>query len=127
MASELRVNTLKDAAGSNEVATSTVAQGSAKAYVNINGLGTIAIRSSSNAASITDNGTGNYTVTFTSAMNNAEYGANVTGATGDTASVAIGGRYTTSTASACNFSNAVAGVGGTDVSYTHVCINGDLA
>ena len=127
MASELRVNTLKDASGNNSVATSVVAEGSAKAFVNINGTGTIAIRSSSNAASITDNGTGNYTVTFTNAMNNAEYGANVTGATGDTASVAIGGRYTTSTASACNFSNAVAGVGGTDVSYTHVCINGDLA
>ena len=96
MASELRVNTLKDASGNNSVATSTVAQGSAKAFVNINGTGTIAIRSSSNAASITDNGTGNYTVTFTNAMNNAEYGANVTGATGDTLSVAIGGRYTTS-------------------------------
>ena len=127
MASELRVNTLKDAAGNNSIGMSTVAEGSAKAFVNINGTGTIAIRSSSNAASITDNGTGNYTVTFTNAMNNAEYGANVTGATGDTQSVAIGGRYTTSTASACNFSNAVAGVGGTDVSYTHVCINGDLA
>jgi hypothetical protein len=107
--------------------TSYVVDGSAKAWVNINGTGTIAIRSSSNAASISDNGTGNYTVTFTNAMNDAEYGANVTGATGDTNSVAIGGRYTTSTASACNFSNAVAGVGGTDVSYTHVCINGDLA
>ena len=109
------------------IATNYVVDGSAKAYVNINGTGTIAIRSSSNAASITDNGTGNYTVTFTSAMNNAEYGANVTGATGDTSSVAIGGRYTTSTASACNFSNVIGGVGVTDVSYTHVCINGDLA
>ena len=127
MASELRVNTLKDAAGNNSIGLSYVAEGIAKAYVNINGTGTIAIRSSSNAASITDNGTGNYTVTFTSAMNNAEYGANVTGATGDTSSVAIGGRYTTSTASACNFSNAISGIGSVDVVYTHVCINGDLA
>ena len=113
--------------GTTSVPSTYVVNGSAKAWVNINGTGTIAIRSSSNAASITDNGTGNYTVTFTSAMNNAEYGANVTGATGDTSSVAIGGRYTTSTASACNFSNAIGGIGGVDVAYTHVCINGDLA
>jgi hypothetical protein len=127
MASELRVTTIANNAGSESVNTTYVVNNIPKAYVNINGTGTIAIRSSNNAASITDNGTGNYTVTFTSAMNDAEYGANVTGATGDTNSVAIGGRYTTSTASACNFSNAVAGVGGSDVSYTHVCINGDLA
>ena len=37
MASELRVNTLKDAAGNNSVATSVVASGSAKAWVNFNG------------------------------------------------------------------------------------------
>ena len=135
MASILKVDTITGVTTAGSIAitgegnstTTNLQQGLAKAFVNINGTGTIAIRSSSNAASITDNGTGNYTVTFTNAMNNAEYGANVTGATGDTASVAIGGRYTTSTASACNFSNAVAGVGGTDVSYTHVCINGDLA
>ena len=43
MASELRVNTLKDAAGNNSIATSFVANGSAKAWVNFNGTGTIAI------------------------------------------------------------------------------------
>ena len=127
MASILRVDTLTDASSNNSTAMSTINQGTAKAYVNINGTGTIAIRLSSNSASIVDNGVGNYTVNFTNDMSNAEYGANVTGATGDTASVAIGGRYTTSTASACNFSNAVGGSGAVDVSYTHVSINGDLA
>jgi hypothetical protein len=126
MAGKIIADTLEHSTAGS-IATNYVVNNIPKAYVNINGTGTIAIRSSNNAASITDNGTGNYTVTFTSAMDDAEYGANVTGATGDTASVAIGGRYTTSTASACNFSNAVAGVGGFDVSYTHVCINGDLA
>ena len=33
MASELRVNTLKDASGNNSIATSFVANGSAKAWV----------------------------------------------------------------------------------------------
>ena len=46
MASELRVNTLKDASGNNSIATSFVAQGSAKAWVNFNGTGTIAARDS---------------------------------------------------------------------------------
>jgi hypothetical protein len=36
------------------------------AWVNFNGTGTVAIRDSFNVSSITDNGTGDYTVTFTS-------------------------------------------------------------
>ena len=42
MASELRVNTLKDASGNNSVATSTVAQGSAKGWIDFNGTATFA-------------------------------------------------------------------------------------
>ena len=41
--------------------------GSAKAWVNFNGSGTVAIRGSYNVSSITDNGTGNYTVNFATA------------------------------------------------------------
>ena len=73
MASELRVNTLKDASGNNSIATSTVAQGSAKAWVNFNGTGTVAIRDNLNVGSITDNGTGNYTINFTSNMANTNF------------------------------------------------------
>ena len=73
MASELRVNTLKDASGNNSVATSTVAQGSAKSWVNFNGTGTIAARDSFNFSSLTDNGTGTYAVTITNAMANNDF------------------------------------------------------
>jgi len=73
MASELRVNTLKDAAGNNSIATSFVANGSAKAWINFNGTGTVAIVDSFNIASITDNATGDYTNTLTSAMVNDDY------------------------------------------------------
>jgi hypothetical protein len=52
--------------------------GSAKAWVNFNGTGTVAIRASYNVSSITDNGTGRYTVNFTNALANANYGASVT-------------------------------------------------
>jgi hypothetical protein len=53
--------------GSNE------ASGLCKAWVNFNGTGTVAIRASYNVSSITDNGVGDYTVNFTTAMAGANY------------------------------------------------------
>lgn len=47
--------------------------GIAKAWVNFNGTGTVAIRASYNVSSITDNGTGNYTVNLTTAMSSSNY------------------------------------------------------
>ena len=44
-----------------------------KAWVNFNGTGTVAIRASYNVSSITDNGTGDYTVNFTTALADANY------------------------------------------------------
>ena len=73
MASELRVNTLKDASGNNSIATSFVANGSAKAWVNFDGTGTIAARDSLNNASLTDNGTGDYSVGYTNSFANDDY------------------------------------------------------
>ena len=56
----------------------------ARAWVNFNGTGTVAIRASGNVSSITDNGNGNYTVNFTNAMPDANYAVVVTA--GDTSS-----------------------------------------
>lgn len=44
-----------------------------RAWVNFNGTGTVAIRASGNVSSITDNGTGDYTVNFTTAMPDGNY------------------------------------------------------
>lgn len=49
-----------------------------RAWVNFNGTGTVAIRASGNVSSITDNGTGDYTVNFTTAMPDADYAIQVT-------------------------------------------------
>ena len=57
----------------------------AKAWVNFNGTSTVAIRSSYNVSSITDNGTGDYSVVFSTAMSDANYSANITA--GDKANV----------------------------------------
>ena len=50
-----------------------------RAWVNFNGTGTVAIRAQFNVSSITDNGTGLYTLNFTTAMPDANY--MVTGST----------------------------------------------
>lgn len=73
--STAKFDTLQNVAGTKSVPVSTVVDGSAKAWVNFNGTGTVAIRASFNVSSITDNGTGDYTVNFTNAMTDATYGA----------------------------------------------------
>lgn len=62
--STLRVNTLQDATGSNQPAMA----GAAKAWVNFDGTGTVAIREQFNVSSITDIGTGQYQVNLTNPM-----------------------------------------------------------
>lgn len=61
--------------GTVSTSSDNVIQGSAKAWVSFNGEGTVAIRSSYNVSSITDNGTGVYTVNFTNALADANYAA----------------------------------------------------
>ena len=55
------------------VDTQFVVNGSAKAWVNFNGTGTIAARDSLNHSGLTDNGTGDYTASYTNSMGNANY------------------------------------------------------
>ena len=71
--SEIRVTTLKDTSGGNSSSTADIFSGRAKAWVNFNGQGTVAIRANFNVNSITDNGTGYYTVNFTSSLSDTNY------------------------------------------------------
>lgn len=69
MASELRVNTLKDASGNNSVATSTVAGGSAKSHITFDSeTGSVSTKVSLNASSLTDNAEGDFTHNLSSAF-----------------------------------------------------------
>jgi hypothetical protein len=70
-----KVTAIADSAGSNSSTPAAIANGTAKAWVNFNGTGTVAIRASYNVSSITDNGTGDYTVNFTTALADANYAA----------------------------------------------------
>lgn len=71
------------------------------AWVNFNGSGVVAIRDSFNVSSITDNGTGNYLVNFTTAMENSNYSTTATGRRSSAGNALIatlktGGTYSTS-------------------------------
>ena len=68
--STLKADTIQSTGGGAATLTNQTA---AKAWVNFNGTSTVAIRASNNVASITDNGTGDYTANFTSAITDANY------------------------------------------------------
>jgi hypothetical protein len=67
--STIRVDNFGPSAGG----TTYSARGIAKAWVNFDGTGTIASRDSENVSSLTDNGTGDYSVNFTNAFDAADY------------------------------------------------------
>ena len=80
--SEIKVDKLtgKAAAGNVTVTDGSVTMklqdGLAKAWANFDGdAGTVAARNSLNISGFTDNGTGDYTVSFTSSMSAADYSA----------------------------------------------------
>ncbi len=75
--STIKATTLSNLAGSQTVPVDTVAQGSAKAWVNFNGTGTVAIRRAFNVSSITDLGVGVYRANFTAAMPDSSYAVNL--------------------------------------------------
>ena len=71
--STLKVTTIQDTSGGNASTSEQINQGRAKAWISFDGEGTIAINDSFNISSIADNATGEYTVTLSTAMSNANY------------------------------------------------------
>jgi hypothetical protein len=81
MASILKVDEMQGVTSAGDItitseggaATMQLQQGVAKAWANVDGTGTVAIDDSFNSASLTDRGTGQYTITYTNSMNNSVY------------------------------------------------------
>ena len=68
------MSTLKvDSIGKTSGSTQDTMAGLAKAWFRVNGTGTPAFTDNFNGSSVTDNGTGDYTVTVTNNMSNANY------------------------------------------------------
>ena len=119
----------------NGVASLTTASGSApsysaRAWVNFNGTGTIAIRASGNVSSLTDNGVGDYTVNFTTAMADINYSVNTTCSSNGTNNFigttvftnASTGANVAPTTSAARINTGVYGVGTFDPTYINVSV-----
>jgi hypothetical protein len=93
-----------------------------RAWVNFDGTSTVAIRASGNVSSITDNGTGDYTVNFTTAMPDVNYAAVVTGNLLYTYNMQINGPAVVApTTSAFRFITS-AGSTAYDIDYNNVAI-----
>ena len=135
MASQLKVDTITGVATAGSIAvtgegnstTTNLQQGLCKAWINFNGTGTIATRDSFNVASITDGGTGLYTVTITNDFNNDDY--STAGAAGEeddsggNRSLGLRARA----AGSQNLRGFRDGVSADDMAEMHIHIMGDLA
>ncbi len=75
--------------GTTTVGTGFVVNGSAKAWVNFNGTGTIVARDSLNLDSLVDNGTGTYTVNFASHFGDGDYSYAGTGRDGGSTAACV--------------------------------------
>jgi hypothetical protein len=132
--STLRLTTISNQDGSATVPSQTVISGSAKAWVNFNGTGTVAIRRSFNVSSITDIGSGDYIVNFATAMPDTTYAALGTWSTTDTSwnnafnsAMVIGGTYSggaytayysTTQVGVCNYAGATF----TDIEQVNIAV-----
>ena len=107
--------------------TQYVVNGSAKAWINFNGTGTIAIRNSLNTSSITDQSTGSYRTVFSNNMSATDYCANLSG--GDPGARYYGDIVSNSeiltTGYRCYYANTSATPNDMDIATTNV--HGDLA
>jgi hemolysin activation/secretion protein len=132
MTSIIKVDTIQNKAGSTSLAANKLPDmlsGSAKAWVSLNGTGTIALRDSFNIASIADEGTGDYTVNFSSNMSSTNYSGEANRSSNGNSNpnyvvylhelhIAVGSHRVKT--------NGATG-GAVDSSHIFSCIHGDLA
>lgn len=124
MASELRVNTLKDASGNNSVAMQYVAEGTAKVWANVGQI-IFSVHDSLNISSAVDSATGNITHNISSAMGNNRYAVvgYYTPANNNSGSDNFSINMTTTAYETRHFENGTQ----YDVNYRGSTIQGDLA
>jgi hypothetical protein len=99
--------------------------------VNFNGTSTVAIRASGNVSSITDNGTGDYTVNFTTAMADINYSvvsqvSNTDSGTGLMVTInsnGVGPTYTTAPTTTATRMLSFARATGTNTDAPYICVS----
>ena len=136
MASILKVDAMQGVTSAGDItitseggaATQSLQQGLAKAWIKFNGQGTIATADSNGVTSIADNGTGQYTVTFSNTFGNANY--NFVGATsgdGTNGAAMYKDNGVTATTTAIRIRTKL--LGNQDQDRSEICVSffGDLA
>ena len=133
--SNIRATTISDETGNGPIALTK--QHAAKAWVNFNGGGTIAVRESLSVSSLTDHNTGQYSINFANSMANANYSLpaqasyDITGSTPTNytaLTVKQGSGQSTTSACRVNTSYATTAGGGLrDMDVICLSIFGDLA
>ena len=130
MASELRVNTLKDASGNNSIGMSYVAEGTAKVVCTCQPSATI--RTSFNVTSTADSETGKFQVNFTSAMSGTEFtptGSNIGDSTTSLRTTGLVSALNANTTTKIDFATVETegSIGYTDWTHVNTVVHGDLA
>jgi len=128
MAGKIIADTLETGAGA-DIATSYVVNGSAKAWANYD-ANPAGFRDSFNSASLTDNGTGDFTTAFTNSMSNDDYAFTSSSSDGNSSGTNYNldaHTFTTSSVRADSFYNNASSCGQQDNDLNHLAIHGDLA
>ena len=133
MASELKVDKFTgvttagsiDVTGEGNSTTTNLQQGLAKYWVDFNGSSTVATRDSFNHSSLSDDGTGIYTISYSNSFSNANYCA-VCGQDNNAGSIAVP-RENTDLGTGSTVVRTTNGSSGSDQTYIHVALLGDLA
>ena len=110
-------------------ATMQLQQSLAKAWANYE-ANPAGFRDSFNSASLTDNGTGDFTTAFTNAMSNDDYAFISSSSDGNSSGTNFSldaHTFTTSSVRADSFFNNASSCGQQDNNFNHLAIHGDLA
>ena len=112
-----------DTGTERSIDTSYLLNGSAKAWAILDGTGTVGLTNSFNCSTITDNGTGDYTVTYTNNFDGANHSSTMTVGDGSIGARCNGGR----TASTVNYQCLSTSFGTQDDDFLSLTCHGDLA
>ena len=118
--STIKVDTIQDTSGNEQF--------TAKAWVNFNGTGTVAIRNDGNVSSITDNDIGDYTVNLSFSFATADYSAPTSAASATSRALRIAYPFQPDGAGTASYRMQVdRGGAASDAEYVHGACLGDLA
>tara|TARA_Y100001938_G_scaffold101899_1_gene139236 strand:- start:33 stop:464 length:432 start_codon:yes stop_codon:yes gene_type:complete len=114
--------------GESSATTTSLQQGLAKAWVNFDGTGTIAIRDDNNVSSLTDNNTGNYTINLTNSFSDTNYNATgLTGTGGALMNISVNTTVTMTSSAFSVFTGLSYNSSTGDCDFVYLTFHGDLA